>query len=89
MPIPALHAAQYERMTRVMMPDKMANNLRSFIAGQRQTGTKEKQDLGLTLLESKRPISAEAYELVCKHFFTVESWSMYLHICLMCLTGTL
>ena len=72
-------ASQYEgirssisylyKMTRVMMPDEMANNLRSFIAGQRRTGTKEKQDLGLSLLEGKRPISAEAYELVCKHFF--------------------
>ena len=72
-------ASQYEgirssisylyKMTRVVMPDEMANNLRSFIAGQRRTGSKEKQDLGLTILEGKRPISSEAYELVCKHFF--------------------
>lgn len=76
-------------MTRVMIPDEMANNLRSFIAEQCRTGTKEKQDLRLTILEGKRPISAEAYEVVCKHFFTVERQNMYLHIRLMCLTATL
>ena len=89
-------ASQYEgirssisylyKMTRVVMPDEMANNLRSVIAGQRRTGSKEKQDLGLTILEGKRTISSEEYELVCKHFFAVESTGMYLHICLVFLT---
>ena len=60
------------KMSRISMPQHMQDHLRIFIAGKRRAGIKEKEELGLTINEGKKPLSQDAYELISKTFFFSE-----------------
>lgn len=72
-------SAQYEgirsavaylyKRARVDMPSTMQRDFKSFISGQRCTGLKEKQSLGLQITEGKKALSIQAYELIAKYLF--------------------
>ena len=72
-------ASQYEgirsavaylyKATRIFMPKDMSKRLSNFIAGQRRTGVKEKQDLGLVIEEGKKPLTFNCYEAISKQLF--------------------
>ena len=58
------------------MPQHIQDHLRIFIAGKRRSGLKEKEELGLTISEGKRPLSQQAYELLAKTMFYSEKKSI-------------
>ena len=60
------------KMARVPMPQYMRDHLKIFIARKRMAGLKEKEALGLTISEGKKPLSQEGYELIAKTFFFSE-----------------
>ena len=69
------------KMCRIPMPKQMQNNLKMLLAGKRRAGLKEKEQLGLTITEGKRPLSQEAYELLAKTlFFSEKKEHIFAHI---------
>ena len=69
------------KMCRIQMPQHMQDHLRIFIAGKRRAGIKEKEELGLTITEGKRPLSQQAYELLAKTmFFSERKEHVFAHV---------
>ena len=68
-------------MCRVPMPKQMQDNLKMLLAGKRRAGLKEKEGLGLSITEGKRPLSQEAYELLAKTlFFSEKKEHIFAHV---------
>ena len=59
-------------MCRVPMPKLMQDNLKMLLSGKRRADLKEKEGLGLSITEGKRPLSQEAFELLAKTLFYRE-----------------
>ena len=69
------------KMCRIPMPKEMRDNLKMLIAGKRRAGLKEKEGLGLSIVEGKRPLSQEAYELLAKTlFFSEKKEHIFAHV---------
>ena len=57
------------RRAGVEVPKDMARDFKKYIAGQKRTSLKEKQDLGLEIQEGKKALSFEGYEIIAKNVF--------------------
>ena len=61
--------AYFYRMAGIKMPMEMTRKFKQYMAGQKRTGLKEKQDLGLEIMEGKKSLSFERCELIAKQMF--------------------
>lgn len=61
------------RSARIEPPNELRSQLSTYIAGLERTILKEKEKLGLSLLEGKKEMSEEAYELLAEALFCSSS----------------
>ena len=76
----------YKR-TGIDMPTDITRNFKQYIADQKRTALKDKQDLGLEITEGKKALSFEGYEMITKRMFLVVRKNTFLVTFSCVLTG--